>query len=65
MNRTFYLCNGKKEDCQKRDCHIKGGKCKHTTDVKYAKNFERRNKSEDSAYWENEAATQGEAASKD
>lgn len=57
MNRTFYLCNGQKEDCEKRKCYINGGDCKHTTDAKFAKNFEKRNNSEKAAYWENETAT--------
>lgn len=65
MNRVFYLCNGQKETCQKKDCYTKGGRCKHTTDVKYAKNFSKKNKSKASAYWENEAVTQSETAFKD
>lgn len=53
MNRILYLCNGQKEDCKKRMCHTNGGDCKHTTDVKFAENFKKRNKSTET-YWENE-----------
>lgn len=37
--RVFYLCNGEKEDCGKNTCYKNGGDCRHTRDVRYAKNF--------------------------
>lgn len=65
MSKIFYLCNGKKKDCKKIDCYTKGGKCKHTSDVKFARNFTKRNRNEKAAYWENEAAPHCETVSKD
>ena len=56
MQKVFYLCNGKREECGKRGCYINGGICKHTTDVRYAKNFHK--KCLRSAYWENETASE-------
>ena len=40
MWKIYYLCNGQKEDCQKRNCYINGGNCKHTSDINRALNFE-------------------------
>lgn len=36
---VFYLCNGEDENCKKNNCYKKGGMCKHTTDIRFAKNF--------------------------
>ena len=41
--RILYLCDGEKEDCRKRSCYKtigdKENACRHTTDIKHAKNF--------------------------
>lgn len=38
-DKTFYLCNGcNDEECLKTDCYKQGGPCRHTSNVKYAKN---------------------------
>lgn len=37
--RVVYLCDGEKESCSKRNCYRNGGDCKHTPDIKNAKNF--------------------------
>lgn len=51
ISRVFYLCNGKKKDCKKRTCYQKGGICRHTTDINYATNFERKgNNGTDTVY---------------
>lgn len=34
-----YLCNGEVENCRKKHCYKKGGECRHTLDIRYAKNF--------------------------
>lgn len=51
----LYLCNGKRPGCSGSiDC-LKD--CKHTTDIKYAKNFVKDNRRPDYAeveYWEKE-----------
>lgn len=63
--QVMYLCNGEKTDCRKNDCHINGGRCRHTKDVRYAKNFEQ--KLPDiprSKYWEKEDAMRNETPSK-
>lgn len=53
--KIFYLCNGEKEDCKKRNCYKKGGICKHVKDVKYAKNFASKYQDgENSTLWERE-----------
>lgn len=38
---VLYLCNGKMKGCAKTGCYKNGGECRHTTDVKYARNFEK------------------------
>jgi len=36
---TLYLCNGEKPDCEKTFCSfLDNGACRHTTEIKYAKN---------------------------
>ena len=56
VGRVFYLCNGQKEDCEKTDCYMNGGGCKHTTDVRYAKNFIVENPYFPDSYHEKETA---------
>ena len=36
--RTFYLCDGNVENCQKTECYKFGGECRHTENEKNAKN---------------------------
>lgn len=60
-NTVRYLCNGEKEDCEKQICYKTIGDrenaCKHTKDVRYAKNFSKRIQPvKASGYWEQEAA---------
>lgn len=38
MSKTFVLCDGKVEECDKRGCYKNGGECRHTTDTKHAIN---------------------------
>lgn len=40
MRKVFYLCNGQKDDCEKRTCYKNGGNCRHTSDINHALNFE-------------------------
>lgn len=55
MQSVFYLCNGEKKDCKKQSCYKRGGECKHTKDVRYAKNFHKKYpQQEKSAFWEEE-----------
>lgn len=35
----IYLCNGNVPYCTKKYCYKNGGECRHTPDVRYAKNF--------------------------
>jgi hypothetical protein len=37
---VLYLCDGQREGCSKRTCYINGGPCRHTKDIRSAKNFE-------------------------
>lgn len=64
MRKIFYLCNGQKEDCKKKDCFINGGRCRHTTDVRYAKNF-KKNNPQVGTYWEKETVQNHKTASED
>lgn len=39
--RIAYICKVESNaECDKTWCHINNGSCYHTTDIKYAKNFE-------------------------
>ncbi|MCD8038895.1 MAG: hypothetical protein LUE96_07420 [Lachnospiraceae bacterium] len=63
-NIVFYICNGQKEGCRKTDCYINGGGCRHTRDVKFAKNFEQKFPNiPHSKYWEKEDASESETPS--
>lgn len=57
--RVFYLCDGKKEDCKRRNCYQNGGECKHTEDIEHAKNFSITTHHEES-FWEEEKFGKGE-----
>lgn len=37
--KVFYLCDGEVENCKKTVCYKIGGDCKHTSNIKHAKNF--------------------------
>lgn len=65
MNKIFYLCNGQKEDCKKKNCYINGGRCRHTTDIDYATNFERRGKYKNGGFYEKEDASRNETSNTD
>ena len=40
MGKIFYLCDGEVEKCkEKKGCHKNGGECKHTSDIRNARNF--------------------------
>lgn len=54
MPKIFYLCDGKVPECQKNICYKKGIKdgCRHTSDIKHAVNFEKKNPSDAAVYWE-------------
>ena len=48
----FYLCDGEREKCKKRNCYKNGGNCRHTTDISHAMNFERRGKYKNGSFYE-------------
>lgn len=52
--KIMYLCNGKREECKKNTCYTKGGGCQHTSDIRYARNFEQHIPYENAKYWEKE-----------
>lgn len=57
--KVFYLCDGEKDDCKKRDCYKSGGRCKHTKDIRHAKNFHTRSLQADKeVFWEKETASE-------
>lgn len=61
QSRVFYLCDGERENCKKNMCYKNGGDCKHTKDVKHAKNFSRKDvRQESSNFYENEAASKNQ-----
>lgn len=35
MEKIFYLCDGERENCKKRNCYKNGGDCRHTTDISH------------------------------
>ena len=55
--RIHYLCDGKMEGCAKRICYRNRGNpetaCRHTQDIRYAKNFHR--PYPQAGFWEQEA----------
>lgn len=65
VGRVFYLCNGQKEDCEKTDCYMNGGGCKHTSNVRYAKNFTLVSPRCAETYYEKEAVSDSQTASED
>lgn len=58
MEKVFYLCDGKKEDCKKNTCYKNGGGCKHTSNVKHALNFKRAG--ENGSFYEKEGVSRNE-----
>ena len=42
QSRVFYLCDGERENCKRNMCYKNGGDCKHTKDIRHAKNFSRK-----------------------
>lgn len=54
MEKIFYLCDGERENCKKRNCYKNGGDCRHTTDISHAMNFERRGKCKNGSFYEKE-----------
>lgn len=36
----LYLCDGENENCTKKGCYLNGGECKHTKNIRHAKNFQ-------------------------
>lgn len=63
MRKIFYLCDGTKEECNKRNCYTKGGMCKHTADINHAMNFERRGKYKNGSFYEKEDTSRNEISS--
>ena len=39
MKKVTYICDGKKWCAGEEGCHLNGGGCKHTKDIRHAKNF--------------------------
>ena len=37
----LYLCNGEVKECKKTNCYKRGGPCRHTSNVRYAENFQK------------------------
>lgn len=65
VERVFYLCNGQKENCKKTSCYMNGGRCKHTSDIRYAKNFIVEDPHFPDSYREKEAVSDSQTASED
>ena len=65
MNKTFYLCDGKSENCKKRCCYKKWGDCRHTSDINHALNFERKGRYKNGSFYEKEDASRNETPSMD
>ena len=65
MEGIFYLCNGEREKCKKRNCYKNGGNCRHTTDISHAMNFERRGKYKNGSFYEKEDVSRNETSSID
>lgn len=58
-----YICDGKKEKCQKKTCYKNGYKgekaCMHTRDIRHAENF-KKHFNESKVYWEQSADAKAE-----
>jgi hypothetical protein len=65
VKRIFYLCDGERENCKKRNCYKNGGDCRHTTDISHAMNFERRGKYKNGSFYEKEDVSRNETSSID
>ena len=52
-SKINYICDGKMEGCKKTICYMNGGDCRHTKDIRYAKNFYKPYKGAN--YWEKES----------
>lgn len=65
MEKIFYLCDGERENCKKRNCYKNGGDCRHTTDISHAMNFERRGKCKNGSFYEKEDVSRNETSSMD
>lgn len=65
VDRIFYLCDGGRENCKKRNCYKNGGDCKHTTDINHAMNFERQGKYKNGSFYEKEDVSRNETSSTD
>lgn len=63
MEKIFYLCDGERENCKKRNCYKNGGDCRHTTDISHAMNFERRGKCKNGSFYEKEDVSRNETSS--
>lgn len=47
MATILYICNHKNKCSKSDNCVNNGGSCSHTTSIKFAKNFERKNDADD------------------
>lgn len=65
MEKIFYLCDGERENCKKRNCYKNGGDCRHTTDISHAMNFKRRGKCKNGSFCEKEDVSRNETSSMD
>lgn len=52
--KIWFLCNGKDPECKKTICYKndKEGKCRHTSKIEYAENFEKKKNPSGVAYRE-------------
>ncbi len=51
---VLYLCNGYIPDCKRSECYLNGGECHHTSNIEYAKGFDKvYGRSGDAQYWQN------------
>lgn len=58
-DKIFYLCDGNKQECKKRNCYkttgASVGVCRHTTDINHAMNFkEEIPRNQNKSFWEKE-----------
>lgn len=65
MDKIMYLCNGNREGCKKNTCYTKGGNCHHTSDIRYARNFEQRGMYKNGFFYEKEDVPRNETPSAD
>ncbi len=54
--KVFYLCDGEVENCKKTMCYKNGGVCNHTSNIRHARNFNKKDLPYP-VFYENEAVS--------